>query len=220
MKRVVQKQGLDISSLISSSGSFKEDYKVDFKKVLKETESVKNKKDVPNNSPSKFSGLISSSGCVFSSEISPTMSQVENDDKSFDKTQLKEATVSSDWEKELPEIANEYGIKPSLLKAIVLAESNGNPNAVSPDGAVGLGQLMPSTARSLGVENPFDPIENLRGTAKYLSNLLKTFKSVDLALAAYNAGPGSVEKFNGIPPYAETINYIRRVKSLMVSVSV
>ncbi|MGC8483697.1 MAG: lytic transglycosylase domain-containing protein, partial [Thermodesulfobium sp.] len=76
----------------------------------------------------------------------------------------------------------------------------------------------PATARGLGVDNPLDPIENLRGTAKYLSSLLKTFKSVDLALAAYNAGPGSVERFNGVPPYAETINYIRRVKSLMVSV--
>ncbi|AWB09420.1 MAG TPA: lytic transglycosylase domain-containing protein [Thermodesulfobium narugense] len=219
MKRVVQKQGLDISGLISSSGSFKEEYRTDFKKVLRETENSKSKKNLSNGSSSKFSGLISSSGAVFSSEISPTLSNVEDTNASFNKTKLKEV-ASSDWEKELPEIANEYGIKPSLLKAIVLAESNGNPNAVSPDGAMGLGQLMPSTARGLGVENPFDPIENLRGTAKYLSSLLKTFKSIDLALAAYNAGPGSVEKFNGVPPYAETINYIRRVKSLMVSVSV
>jgi len=216
MKRVTQKHGLDISSLISSSGSFKEDYKADFKSVLKETE---NKKNLTASSGSKFSGLISSSGAVFSSEISSSVAQMPSANQNCDKDEVNQIAYS-DWEKELPDIANEYGIKPSLLKAIVLAESNGNPNAVSPDGAIGLGQLMPSTARSLGVENPFDPIENLRGTARYFSNLLKTFKNVDLALAAYNAGPGSVERFNGIPPYSETINYIRRVKSLMVSVSV
>jgi soluble lytic murein transglycosylase-like protein len=214
MKRVTQKQGLDISSLISSSGSFKEDYKTDFKSVLKENE---NKKNLAVSAPSKFNSLISSSGAVFSSEISSVVAQANNADQNYDKTEVSQA-ASSDWEEELPNIANEYGIKPSLLKAIILAESNGNPNAVSPDGALGLGQLMPSTAKGLGVDNPLDPIENLKGTAKYLSSLLKTFKSVDLALAAYNAGPGSVERFNGIPPYVETINYIRRVKSLMVSV--
>lgn len=214
MKRVTQKQGLDISGLISSSGSFKEEYKADFKSVLKETE---NKKNLAVSSPSKFNSLISSSGAVFSSEINSTIAQADSANQNYDKTEVNQI-ASSDWEKELPDIANEYGIKPSLLKAIVLAESNGNPNAVSPDGALGLGQLMPATARGLGVDNPLDPIENLRGTAKYLSSLLKTFKSVDLALAAYNAGPGSVERFNGVPPYAETINYIRRVKSLMVSV--
>jgi soluble lytic murein transglycosylase-like protein len=214
MKRVTQKQGLDISSLISSSGSFKEDYKTDFKSVLKETE---NKKNLTASSGSKFSGLISSSGALFSSEINSAVVQAPSTNQNYDKTEINKI-ASSDWEKELPDIANEYGIKPSLLKAIVLAESNGNPNAVSPDGALGLGQLMPATARGLGVDNPLDPIENLRGTAKYLSSLLKTFKSVDLALAAYNAGPGSVERYNGVPPYSETINYIRRVKNLMVSV--
>ncbi|MGC8483260.1 MAG: transglycosylase SLT domain-containing protein, partial [Thermodesulfobium sp.] len=139
MKRVTQKQGLDISSLISSSGSFKEDYKTDFKSVLKETES---KKNLAATSPSKFNGLISSSGAVFSSEINSVVAQADPVNQNYDKTEINQI-ASSDWEKELPDIANEYGIKPSLLKAIVLAESNGNPNAVSPDGALGLGQLMP-----------------------------------------------------------------------------
>lgn len=105
---------------------------------------------------------------------------------------------------------SEFGLPPGLLAQLIRAESGGNPNAKSPVGAIGLGQLMPATAKGLGV-NPYDPVDNLRGAAKYLSQQLNAFKSVPLALAAYNAGGGAVRKYNGIPPYAETRAYVKRI---------
>lgn len=100
-----------------------------------------------------------------------------------------------------------------LLRALVAAESGDNPFAKSGVGAIGLTQLMPGTAKSLGV-NPNDPNANLEGGAKYLAQMLQRFHSIPLALAAYNAGPGAVEKYHGIPPYPETQAYVRRVLGL------
>ncbi len=97
-----------------------------------------------------------------------------------------------------------------LFRALVEAESSYNPTAVSPKGAYGLGQLMPDTARALGVD-PRDPSQNLDGAARYLLAQLATFKDIDLALAAYNAGPHRVLKYSGIPPFAETRDYIARI---------
>ncbi|SFD26357.1 Transglycosylase SLT domain-containing protein [Pseudooceanicola nitratireducens] len=97
-----------------------------------------------------------------------------------------------------------------LFRALVEAESSYNPTAVSPKGAYGLGQLMPDTARSLGVD-PYDPSQNLDGAARYLLAQLATFKDIDLALAAYNAGPHRVVEYSGIPPFAETRDYIARI---------
>lgn len=104
--------------------------------------------------------------------------------------------------------ARKYGIPEDLFKRLVQQESNWNPKARSHAGALGLAQLMPATARSLGV-NPRDPKQNLEGGARYLSQQYKKFKSWRLALAAYNAGPGAVQKYNGVPPYKETRNYVR-----------
>jgi len=106
----------------------------------------------------------------------------------------------------------QYGVNPSLLAAVASQESGFNPGAVSPAGAVGLMQFMPSTARGLGV-NPLDPASSINGAAKYLSGLQNQFGSTALALAAYNAGPGAVSRYGGIPPYAETQNYVRAVTS-------
>ncbi|MGY1805730.1 transglycosylase SLT domain-containing protein [Blastococcus sp. SYSU D00922] len=103
-----------------------------------------------------------------------------------------------------------YGVDASLLAAVASQESSFNASAVSPAGAQGLMQFMPATARGLGV-NALDPTSAIDGAARYLSSLTKQFGSTDLALAAYNAGPGTVSRYGGIPPYSETQNYVRAV---------
>jgi len=109
------------------------------------------------------------------------------------------------------EIADEYQIEAALVKAIITVESAFDPQAVSRKGAQGLMQLMPSTARQLNVEKPFDPRENIIGGVKYIKGLVASYGDLRLALAAYNAGPKAVEKHAGIPPYRETIQYVKRV---------
>ncbi|MGH7360763.1 MAG: lytic transglycosylase domain-containing protein [Candidatus Methylomirabilales bacterium] len=110
-------------------------------------------------------------------------------------------------------IAREHGIDPSLLLALIEQESDWNPKAVSSTGAQGLGQLMPGTARGLKVSDPFDPEQNLRGAARYLRQQLQTFGgSEEKALAAYNAGPGAVKKYGGVPPFDETKAYVPSVQ--------
>jgi len=108
--------------------------------------------------------------------------------------------------------AARYGVDPSLLAAVASQESGFNSQAVSPTGAQGLMQFMPSTAKGLGV-NAFDPSSAIDGAARYLSSLTQQFGSTPLALAAYNAGPGAVRQHGGIPPYSETQNYVRSVLS-------
>lgn len=111
--------------------------------------------------------------------------------------------------------AQAYGVRPALGAALIRQESGGNPNAVSSSGAQGLGQLMPSTARALGVTNPFDPEQNIRASMQYLGQHLKTFGGDETkALAAYNAGPGAVQKYGGVPPFKETQNYVRSVMNM------
>jgi hypothetical protein len=109
-----------------------------------------------------------------------------------------------------------HGVDPLLVKALIQVESGYRPKARSPKGAVGLMQIMPATAREYKVRNPFDPKTNIEAGVKHLKTLLDRFGSerTELALAAYNAGPGAVEKFNGIPPYRETRNYVSRILSL------
>jgi soluble lytic murein transglycosylase-like protein len=102
-------------------------------------------------------------------------------------------------------------IDPDLLSAVIASESGFDPNATSPAGARGLMQLMPQTAASLGVADAYDPVQNVRGGSEYLRSLLDRFGSVELAVAAYNAGPAAVERYGGIPPFAETQNYVRAV---------
>lgn len=112
--------------------------------------------------------------------------------------------------------AAKYNISIDLLKAVAKAESNFNPNAVSKAGAQGVMQLMPATAKELGVVNSFDPEQNIMGGAKYLSGLLKKYDGdVKLSLAAYNAGSGNVRKYGGIPPFKETQNYVVKVMKYM-----
>ena len=115
---------------------------------------------------------------------------------------------------EITAAAQRNGIDPALLAGLIKQESGFNPNAGSPAGAQGLCQLMPGTARGLGVTDLHDPVQSIEGGAKYLAQQLKTFNGdVARALAAYNAGPGAVQRYGGVPPYAETQNYVRAVQA-------
>ena len=113
--------------------------------------------------------------------------------------------------------AKGFGLEPELLTALIWVESRYCADAVSPAGAIGLGQLMPATARTLKVD-PRDPVQNLYGAAKYLRAQWDTFQDWSLALAAYNAGPDNVRRYGGIPPFPETQNYVRSVLNVYFSI--
>jgi len=114
----------------------------------------------------------------------------------------------------IEEVARQCGLDADLVKAVAYVESALNPEAVSPKGAMGLMQLMPATAEQYGVRNPFDPYENLLAGARHLGDLLDEFGgNLTLALAAYNAGAGAVRRYQGVPAYRETRDYVRKVHS-------
>ena len=119
------------------------------------------------------------------------------------------------YDDEIRAAAEVFTVDDSLIRAIIHAESAYHPDALSPRGAQGLMQLMPATQKELQVVDVFDPLSNIEGGTLYLSQLLNQFdQSVELAAAAYNAGPGAVREYGGIPPYKETREYVRRVKIL------
>jgi len=146
------------------------------------------------------SGITHSSRPITEKSFSNMMSEVST------------KTLKEKFSPLIQQAAKEHNMDPKLLSAVIEKESGFNPNAVSQKGAMGLMQLMPGTAQELGVNNPLNPQENIRAGTKYLSSLLNRYHGdVALALSAYNAGPGNVEKFKGIPPFKETQNYVRGI---------
>ncbi|MGB3101550.1 MAG: lytic transglycosylase domain-containing protein [Psychrobacillus psychrotolerans] len=121
-------------------------------------------------------------------------------------------TNGTDYDEIIKRAAEKYNVPEKLISSIIKQESNFNPSATSSAGASGLMQLMPGTAKYLGVTNSLDPEQNIMGGAKYISQMLTKFDgNIETALAAYNAGPGAVKKYAGIPPYKETQNYVQKV---------
>ncbi len=125
--------------------------------------------------------------------------------------------IISKYGRYINEAAAESGLDSALITSVIRAESNGVADAVSPAGAKGLMQLLDSTAREVGVDNSLDPRSNIRGGSKYLSRMIDRFGDLKLGLAAYNAGPGNVEKYGGIPPFKETQDYVKRVEQYMTA---
>lgn len=164
------------------------------------------------------SGATASSGSDFSSVLNEavTPDQTSGAGRTFTQTTASSVNCPENLDSIFEEAAQTYNVSSKLLKAIAKAESNFNPHAVSRAGAVGVMQLMPATAASLGVSDSYDARQNIMGGAKYIAQLLARYNgNVSLALAAYNAGGANVDKYGGIPPFTETQNYVRKVLSYL-----
>ena len=136
--------------------------------------------------------------------------------KTFSGWNLSKQLYKEKYDSVIRVTAKKYQVDPALVKAVIHAESRFNPGAVSRRGAMGLMQLMPSTAKILGVRHPFSISDNIEGGVKYLAKLLKLFKgNMHHCIAAYNAGEGAVAKYGGVPPYRETRAYVQKVLSLV-----
>ena len=160
--------------------------------------------------PVPTSGAVMRAARTAASEVNTYL-----DGKANNHETLNRAFTQQDIDAAIDDAAARHNVDPSLVRSVVKVESNFNPNAVSRNGAMGLMQLMPSTARSLNVSNPFDPAQNVDAGVRHLRKLLDSYGGdVSLSLAAYNAGSGAVARSAGVPHFRETQNYVRRITNL------
>ena len=162
-----------------------------FDKVLKSTAGV------------KFGDLLTNPTTRVNANLYTQKADSLKDSKDITREQIKNIVFR---------MSQKHGVDEKLVNALIKQESGFNPNAKSRVGAMGLMQLMPATAKGLGVTNPMDPEQNVEGGVKYLKSMLNRYNgNIILALAAYNAGPGAVDKYDGVPPYKETQNYVKSI---------
>ena len=168
--------------------------------------------ETPANIQSFDSVLKKSANVKFGDLLTPA-SRVNANIYTGSTASLPEKITTKEQIKNLvSQLSKKHGVDEKLVNALIKQESGFNPNAKSRVGAMGLMQLMPATAKGLGVTNPMDPAQNVEGGIKYLKSMLNRYNgNVILALAAYNAGPGAVDKYDGVPPYKETQNYVRSI---------
>ena len=194
---------------------------VTFKQVLvNKATATSNVRQVTTGAPATMEGYnegyVNSTNSSTNTAGTGATGNVGSTNSSQNITNHSSSTSGGDLDKIFQEAAEKYNVDVRLLKAIGKVESGFNPKAVSPAGAKGIMQLMPANCKEYGITDPFDPRQNIMGGAREISGYLKKYNgNLDLALAAYNAGPGNVAKYGGVPPFKETQNFIKKVRSYM-----